>query len=63
MADVKKGGLNQGDVVQVLYDLQTNFNTLRTEYNTLVSKLNADVGVTDTNYAATASAAVSGVVV
>jgi hypothetical protein len=63
MADVKKGGVNQGDLVQVLYDLQTQFNTLRAEYDVLVAKLNADAGVTDANYAATASAAVTGVVV
>ena len=55
-----KSGMNQEDLVQWAIDMQAAFNQLRTEYNTLVTKLNADAGVTDANYAATTSAAVSG---
>jgi hypothetical protein len=35
--------------------LQADYVALRTAFNTLVTKLNADAGVTDTNYAAAAA--------
>lgn len=35
--------------------LVTDITALRTSYNTLVTKMNADAGITDTNYAAPAA--------
>ena len=37
-----------GDIVN---ELINTVNTLRADHNTLAAKLNADAGVTDTNYA------------
>lgn len=39
-----------GDTVE---DLRVQLNTLSTKFNALLAKLDADAGVTDTNYAAT----------
>lgn len=41
----------------VLYDLLAANAAIVTAYNALVAKLNADVGVTDTNYAVLPAAA------
>ena len=41
-----------------LQELITAHNALVTAYNVLVAKLNADAGVTDTNYAAVTTATV-----
>jgi len=43
----------------ILNDLITAVNALQTDHNTLVTKLNADAGVTDANYAATTASAVT----
>ena len=43
----------------ILNDLITAVNALQTDYNTLVTKLNADAGVTDTNYATTTASVVT----
>jgi len=40
-------------------NLRTQFNQLRTDYNTLIAKLNADAGITDTDYASTTAAALT----
>lgn len=40
----------------VLVDLITGYNDLATQYNSLLAKLDADAGVTDTDYAATLAA-------
>ena len=42
-----------GDIFQ---ELLTAYNDLATKHNALLAKLDADVGVTDINYAATLSA-------
>lgn len=42
-----------GDVMQ---ELLTAYNDLATKHNALLAKLDADAGVTDTNYAATQAA-------
>lgn len=41
------------DTVAVLTQLATLTAELRTDHNALLAKLDADAGVTDTNYAAT----------
>ena len=56
-----------GDIINDLIVICTAQNAaiaaLKADHNTLVAKLNADAGVTDTNYAAsTAAAAVADVV-
>ena len=56
---VKADGMNQGDLVAVLQNLATAVNALITDHNTLRAKLNADAGVTDTNYAASTASTVS----
>jgi len=58
---IKPCGMSQGEMVQVLYNMQTAINALRADWATLVAKLNVDAGVTDTDYAATTSSAISGV--
>jgi hypothetical protein len=57
--DVKAGGMNQGDVYAVLSNLVDAVNALISDHNTLRAKLNADAGVTDTNYAASTASTVS----
>ena len=49
------------DLGQVLADLIAAHNDLRAKYVALLAKLDADAGVTDTNYAATISPAVAAV--
>lgn len=56
--DVKAGGMNQGDVYAVLSNLVDAVNALISDHNTLRTKLNADAGVTDTNYAASTATTV-----
>ena len=46
--------VKMGDMLQ---EMITAYNNLATQYNALLAKLDADAGVTDTNYAATVSAA------
>lgn len=57
--DVTANGMNQGDLVAVLTNLSAAVNALITDHNTLIAKLNADAGVTDTNYAASTASTVS----
>jgi hypothetical protein len=57
--DVKADGMNQGDVYAVLSNLVDAVNALISDHNTLRAKLNADAGVTDTNYAASTASTVS----
>jgi len=40
-------------------NVRTQFNQLRTDFNTLIAKLNADAGITDTDYATTTAAALT----
>ena len=54
-------GVSQAELIQILYDLQTAVNALRGDLNALATKLNADAGVTDVDYAASTALAVSGV--
>lgn len=46
-------GKLDGDFLAVLSQLATLTAELRTDHNALLTKLDADAGVTDTNYAAT----------
>lgn len=48
-----KTNVSQPDLITLLGNIVTAVNTLATDHNTLRTKLNADAGVTDTNYAAT----------
>lgn len=57
--DVTANGMNQGDLVAVLTNLAAAVNALISDHNTLRAKLNADAGVTDTNYAASTASTVS----
>lgn len=56
--DVKAGGMNQGDLYGVVSNLVDAVNALITDHNTLRTKLNADAGVTDANYAASTATTV-----
>ena len=56
--DVKAGGMNQGDLYAVVSNLVDAVNALISDHNTLRTKLNADAGVTDTNYAASTASTV-----
>lgn len=48
---VRATNAHQRDVAAALVAAQEDLATLRTAFNTLTAKLNADAGVTDTNYA------------
>jgi hypothetical protein len=61
MGDLTPGGLNQCDLNTVLYNMQQAINALIADHNTLRTKLNADTGVTDTNYAASTASTITGV--
>lgn len=52
-------GVSQAELVAALNTMQTALNALRADHNTLIAKLNADAGVTDTNYAASTAAAIN----
>jgi hypothetical protein len=54
-------GMNQGDLVALLTNMATAINALISDHNTLRAKLNADAGVTDTNYAVSTASTISGV--
>jgi hypothetical protein len=56
--DVKAGGMNQGDLYAVVSNLVDAVNALIANHNTLIAKLNADAGVTDTNYAVSTASTV-----
>jgi hypothetical protein len=56
--DVKAGGMNQGDLYAVVSNVVDAVNALISDHNTLRTKLNADAGVTDTNYAASTATTV-----
>jgi arsenate reductase-like glutaredoxin family protein len=56
--DVKADGMNQGDLYAVVSNLVDAVNALISDHNTLRTKLNADAGVTDTNYAASTASTV-----
>ena len=54
-------GMNQGDLAALLTNMATSINALIANHNTLIAKLNADAGVTDTNYAVSSATTISGV--
>jgi hypothetical protein len=51
--------IDQAALVALLGNMATAINALITDHNTLRTKLNADAGVTDTNYAASTASTVS----
>lgn len=52
-AGLQPGGSNgETDLAAVLRDVIDDLNDLRSKHNALLAKLDADGGVTDTNYAA-----------
>lgn len=67
--DIRENGMDQASLVRFLSnvldlvnELKTDYTALladvtalRTSFNTAMTKLNADAGVTDTNYAAAAA--------
>lgn len=60
--EVIRGALNEfvgdtGELSQTLGQLVTLANELKADHNALLAKLDADAGVTDTNYAATLATA------
>jgi hypothetical protein len=57
--DVKLNGIEQRDLIALLTNLTAAVNALITDHNTLRTKLNADAGVTDANYAASTASTVS----
>lgn len=46
-----RSGNRERELQALLTATQEDLATIRTAFNTLVAKLNADAGVTDTNYA------------
>lgn len=59
---LRSDGIHQGDLDIFLDNLITLANELKTDHNAVLAKLDADTGVTDTNYASlhtTAAAALS----
>jgi hypothetical protein len=57
--DITENGMGQGDLVKLLGNLRDVVNELQTDHATyraawvaLVAKLDADAGITDTDYAA-----------
>ncbi len=57
MGTISGNGLSQGDLATFLTNVVTLVNELKTDYNLVLAKLDADAGVTDTNYAATRAVA------
>jgi hypothetical protein len=51
--------IDQAALVTLLNNMATAINALITDHNTLRTKLNADAGVTDTNYAASTASTIS----
>ena len=51
--------IDQSDLITVLTAIKDAIDDLIADHNTLRAKLNADAGVTDTNYAASTATAVS----
>lgn len=51
--------IDQTDLITVLTAIKDALDDLISDHNTLATKLNADAGVTDTNYAASTATAVS----
>jgi hypothetical protein len=49
---VSQRGFDQNDLVELLVEMQQAINELRTSVTTLTAQLDADAGVTDTDYAA-----------
>lgn len=69
MSKITENGLNQGDLYNLLKEVQTQVNKInaaldtdlievKTKFNAVLAKLDADAGVTDTNYAATQAVSV-----
>ena len=50
--NITKTNVSHVDLVTLLTNLKDSVNALITDHNTLRTKLNADAGVTDANYAA-----------
>lgn len=48
--------MSRAKVGDVIEDLRNQVNTLTAKHNALLAKLDADAGVTDTNYASTLAA-------
>lgn len=58
-ANMTPGGASaQPSLATALRDIADDFETVRLFLNTLTAKLNADAGVTDTNYATMAANAI-----
>jgi hypothetical protein len=51
--------IDQAALVALLGNIATAVNALITDHNTLRTKLNADAGVTDANYAASTASTIS----
>jgi len=49
---ISTNSIHQADLVLLLSDIIAAIEALKSDHNTLATKLNADAGVTDTNYAA-----------
>lgn len=57
--DLTNTNIDQTDLIALLTNLAAAVNALISDHNTLRAKLNADAGVTDTNYAASTASTVS----
>ena len=58
---VKVSNVDRASLIALLQNMSTAINALIADHNTLRAKLNADAGVTDTNYAASTASTISGV--
>lgn len=56
---VTSTNIDQAALVALLGNIATAVNALITDHNTLRTKLNADAGVTDVNYAASTATTIS----
>lgn len=57
--DLTNTNIDQTDLIALLTNLAAAVNALISDHNTLRAKLNADAGVTDTDYAASTASTVS----
>lgn len=56
---VTSTNIDQAALVALLGNMKDAINALIADHNTLRAKLNADAGVTDTNYAASTASTIS----
>jgi hypothetical protein len=56
--NLTKTNVSHVDLITLLANMKDAINALASDHNTLRTKLNADAGVTDTNYAASTASTI-----